>query len=38
MVQQKQEEQLLDVLQAKPFSALTTEEREMLKKLTVKKT
>jgi len=38
MVQQKQEAQMLDKLQAKSFGALTTEEREMLKKLTEKKT
>ena len=38
MTQQKQGVTMLDSLKEKPFSALTTEEREMLKNLTAKKT
>ena len=38
MMQQKQGFSMLDTLKEKPFSALTAEEREMLKNLTVKKT
>jgi DNA primase len=38
MAQQKQDVGILDTLKEKPFSALTAEEREMLKNLTVKKT
>ena len=37
MTQQKQDGGMLDSLKEKPFSALTFEEREMLKKLTAKK-
>jgi len=37
MTQQKQDGGMLDSLKEKPFSALTAEEREMLKKLTAKK-
>ena len=36
-VQQKREGSMLDTLKEKPLSALTIEEREMLKRLTVKK-
>jgi DNA primase len=38
LTQQKQDGGLLDALKEKPFGALTTEEREMLKNLTAKKT
>ena len=38
MVQQKQGVSMLDALKEKPFSALTADEREMLKNLTAKKT
>jgi DNA primase len=38
LTQQKQDGGLLDALKEKPFSALTAEEREMLKNLTAKKT
>ena len=37
LTQQKQDGGLLDALKEKPLSALTTEEREMLKNLTAKK-
>jgi DNA primase len=37
MTQQKQDGGMLDALKEKPLSALTAEEREMLKKLTAKK-
>jgi DNA primase len=36
MAQQKQDGSILDALKEKPFNALTADEREMLKKLTVK--
>ena len=36
MAQQKQDGGVLDALKEKPFASLTVEEREMLKKLTVK--
>jgi DNA primase len=38
MTQQKQDGGVLDALKEKPLSALTAEERDMLKKLTAKKT
>jgi DNA primase len=38
MTQQKQGVSMLDALKEKPFSALSAEEREMLKNLTAKKT
>ena len=38
LAQQKQDGGLLDALKEKPFSALTAEQREMLKNLTAKKT
>jgi DNA primase len=38
LTQQKQDGGLLDALKEKPFSALTLDEREMLKNLTAKKT
>ena len=38
MTQQKQDVIMLDSLKEKSFSALTTEERGMLKNLTAKKT
>jgi DNA primase len=37
LVQHQQEESLLDSLKEKPFASLSAEEREMLKKLTLKK-
>ena len=37
VIQQKREGNMLDTLKEKPFSALTEQEREMLKNLTVKK-
>ena len=38
MTQQKQDGGMLDAMKEKPLSALTIEERDMLKKLTAKKT